>query len=876
MADTIVGSVSYDTRLNLPQLIKDAKQAEKIVRDSKAKIDKIQSNGKSSGSTTSASKASAPSDVVARSIEQTKQAARASFDSLAQYTPKIQAQFLAVERANMRVEASTLRSATAITKYGADSTQAKSATNSLSGAVLSQSQQQQRLKAMLDGTSNSSKNFSGSMGSSTAAVVGLGAAISATVAVGATLRKGVNDANQYQSALLGLDSVSQAFGQSQDKVRQAAIDLSSDGLIPITQSVMAFKNALATGYSIEQATALLKGLKDQAAFNRQSYYDLGGAVVATTEGIRNGNSVLADATGTTTNLSVMAKKAGIDLNDMANSETKAAYQAAILDGFLVETNRSMGDAATYSQTAAGSQSQLSYQMNALSVNIGKVTNALTQGLTRDLASFIAINNQSIVSVGAGVLAFATVATVVPLVVKGIRTVIATLKAFTVAQAIATGGVGLLAVALGVAAGATVSSLFDGMTDVKEATDDAAGSAGKMENSLGGSSKQANDLAKQLKKIDEEMSDVRSNFQEQLAELVRSKRESISELNDQLASEKSAYDKSYSDRLFDFNKSQQEELQTHQSKVARLTTQIDFLKRYQNDANKQQLSNLQFALARENSLYTQQTTERKGKYDQDAEAERVSYEKRQAELQIRLAAETALLDKHRADVESIRGVILLDEIDKLKRGRDEQLRSLEQQRIDAISSNASTGSAAGTAFGDALSRRVSEAMGKMKTDVENSMTDGDWLKRLQNNFQRNWERNGGDFWKPLKDSFGRTWGLLSGTMEIKNGQIISKPGGGGGWAEGGFTGRGAVNEPAGVVHRGEYVLPQSMVNQSTGLPKLEALSAPNVASGATYNINITASASMLRSEQDKRDFAKMIFDAFNQDRRAKALPQIGVN
>ena len=41
----------------------------------------------------------------------------------------------------------------------------------------------------------------------------------------------------------------------------------------------------------------------------------------------------------------------------------------------------------------------------------------------------------------------------------------------------------------------------------------------------------------------------------------------------------------------------------------------------------------------------------------------------------------------------------------------------------------------------------------------------------------------------------------------------------GFSNGGFTGLGASNEVAGVVHRGEYVLPQNMVDQSTGTPKM---------------------------------------------------------
>lgn len=44
----------------------------------------------------------------------------------------------------------------------------------------------------------------------------------------------------------------------------------------------------------------------------------------------------------------------------------------------------------------------------------------------------------------------------------------------------------------------------------------------------------------------------------------------------------------------------------------------------------------------------------------------------------------------------------------------------------------------------------------------------------------------------------------------------------GWEEGGYTGPGASNQPAGIVHRGEYVVPKKYVDQRTGLPKEDAL------------------------------------------------------
>jgi len=43
-----------------------------------------------------------------------------------------------------------------------------------------------------------------------------------------------------------------------------------------------------------------------------------------------------------------------------------------------------------------------------------------------------------------------------------------------------------------------------------------------------------------------------------------------------------------------------------------------------------------------------------------------------------------------------------------------------------------------------------------------------------------------------------------------------------YSSGGYTGAGGKYEPAGIVHKGEYVIPKSMVNQSTGMPYADAL------------------------------------------------------
>lgn len=73
---------------------------------------------------------------------------------------------------------------------------------------------------------------------------------------------------------------------------------------------------------------------------------------------------------------------------------------------------------------------------------------------------------------------------------------------------------------------------------------------------------------------------------------------------------------------------------------------------------------------------------------------------------------------------------------------------------------------------------------------------------------------------------------------------------GGFAYGGYTGSGGVNEIAGIVHKGEYVLPQSMVDQNSGLPKIGS-------GGQTiFNVSINAGAFM-GTDVEARKFAKYI-------------------
>lgn len=84
------------------------------------------------------------------------------------------------------------------------------------------------------------------------------------------------------------------------------------------------------------------------------------------------------------------------------------------------------------------------------------------------------------------------------------------------------------------------------------------------------------------------------------------------------------------------------------------------------------------------------------------------------------------------------------------------------------------------------------------------------------------------------------------------------------AAGGIT-TGATLAMIGEGREQEAVLP---------LSKLDSLINTDGGGGDTYQITVNASADMIRSENDKREFATMIVDSFNQTRKANGLQPIG--
>lgn len=132
------------------------------------------------------------------------------------------------------------------------------------------------------------KNFEGGVKRMGNALKPLAAAIAATFAAGVVVAFGksaVSAASELAAAMTGLNSVLTGTGKSFSEAQKFINDYISDGLVPATNAINAYKNLALRGYDTSQIQKTLVALKDSAAFGRQASLTMGDAVQSATEGL---------------------------------------------------------------------------------------------------------------------------------------------------------------------------------------------------------------------------------------------------------------------------------------------------------------------------------------------------------------------------------------------------------------------------------------------------------------------------------------------------------------------------------------------------------------------------------------------------------------
>lgn len=195
-----------------------------------------------------------------------------------------------------------------------------------------------------------------------------------TAIAGAFVTKEIIDctkeAEKYQNALTGLQSIMDGQGKSFSKAQKFIKSYTEDGLIPQTEAITAYKNLALRGYDTSQIEKVMVALKDAATYSRQSSYTLGEAVETASEGLKNENSILVDNAGVTKNVAKMWDEYAKSIGKTRNNLTQQEKIQAEVNGILEETKFQTGDAEKYTNSYSGMIARLSASFTTLKQTLG--------------------------------------------------------------------------------------------------------------------------------------------------------------------------------------------------------------------------------------------------------------------------------------------------------------------------------------------------------------------------------------------------------------------------------------------------------------------------------------------------------------------------
>lgn len=677
----------------------------------------------------------------------------------------------------------------------------------------------------------------------------------------------------YEDAVYGMAAAVGSVKGTISDAMGAIGEVTANGLLSDAEAATAIRNLTAYGYSVNEAKQMIEAMTVSAEANRKAGYDVAEAVVAATQGIKQHSSMMSKAAGNTETLSDAEARYAASLGKTASELTEAESRQAVFNSTIEAGNSFLGIADAYENTYSASVQRLGNSIENLKVAFGQALAPLMSWIA-NAANWIVQNKQLVLGIGTfvGVLigsggVFVALAKIIP----AIRSAVAW---FTALSSAGKGLVGILSlVATGLAVVATVSaiqSMSTGLEDIAASSGEAADGVEDFSTAVGGAGGSVRDLTADLEKL-------RRQYLDDLKQIEQRHQETINKLTKQIQEANVDYKRAVDERNAEFAVQQAKEEKKHQEKVDEIMTQIAFLQRYNNEYNKQKLANLEFALAKENKLYQKQTEAEKAELELQNENDRIAYEQKRAELQAELDDELAFMNKHREDLKQVQNWILEDEIESLNRRYEEQQKSYEEQAVGAgvaggnIGSNlmngikksiedyaddinligGNTGSNLGTVFGDSFAGKAFTIVDEFFSGMVK--TAKDIITYIVDDFKSGLSGEGG--------FLGKAANALFGWMKPQQHSLSGGGGGGGGFAYGGYTGQGGVNEVAGIVHKGEYVLPQEMVDQNTGTPK---------ALGNTYVINV--SGVFATSQAERRRVADQIVTAINQNQKSRLEAQ----
>ena len=246
--------------------------------------------------------------------------------------------------------------------------------------------------------------------------------VASLVKIKSAIDDGVEKYNKYVNSMSALQKTAKATNNSMTDIKNTMEDVNEFKFIDDADLSKSMQNLLRYGFSVQQASELLKVMQDAAVGNREPQYELSEAIKVTTDGIRMENSVLSNAVGVEKNISQMHEDYAKKIGKSKDALTQAEKVQAVYNGFMDEAKDFTGSAAEMANTYQGQQSQLNATNLELSRTLGESMipalnqyNSLQLSVTKGLTELIKNNktaSSGVITLTTGLLATVTVFTTV--------------------------------------------------------------------------------------------------------------------------------------------------------------------------------------------------------------------------------------------------------------------------------------------------------------------------------------------------------------------------------------------------------------------------------------------------------------------------------
>lgn len=423
--------------------------------------------------------------------------------------------------------------------------------------------------------------------------------------LGKVLRDAVSASNRTENAFAGLASATRAYGQDAAKTRQAATDLSKDGLISVTTAAQGLESLFIGGVGLDTAIGLMKAYKDQAAFGKNATLSMDEAVSNLAQSFVTENSAIGNASGQQENYTNIIEigasalgKSVAALSDKERAQAKAIGTQRI--ALVVE-----GNAAKLADTFSGKQARLQTAFFNLESQIGDVVKLGLAPFIDTVTKYITVNPKMVtslviattaaVSFGVGVVALAGAVALAITIMGGPFTILLALVAAIL------GGVVFNAIqSVQEKMGALAKDFGSGSKSIADsAKDELSGSAAK----------DAKELAEKLGDIDKQIKKSKATFQEQLAEMVKASQDKVISLRKDLSEENQDFSESMEEKRKDFERENADEVKALGKRINDVQKSYDKEVAAAAKSQQKKLDEFNKALEREKEQYANASDQR---------------------------------------------------------------------------------------------------------------------------------------------------------------------------------------------------------------------------------------------------------------------------